>query len=209
MLRSCVAMLATVVTLWLAPSAARACSCLPPPPPGEALGNALAVFEGRAADVVEEERQHRFSFEVSRVWKGDVGPQTHVITASDSAACGRGYTLGETYLVYAYRGQDGGLADGLCTRTRERSHALEDLAALGPGHEPGGAGHTDDPDPTHEPPRIGPPGTESAPPPTEPSRRGCAVENAHIPGHATLVLLVGAGIAIGRRRIVRSSRRSH
>jgi hypothetical protein len=210
MLRSCAALLAMALTLWLVPSAARACSCLPPPPPDEALGNASAVFEGRAANVVDEGMQRRFAFDVSRVWKGDVGAKAEVVTASSSAACGRGYAMGEVYVVYAYRGQDGGLADGLCTRTRERSHAAEDLAALGPGHEPGGSTKpVADGDPTLEPPRIDAPVTDSAPPPSEPSRRGCAVENAHMLDDAALLLLVGAGIAIRRRRIVRSVSRSH
>jgi hypothetical protein len=202
-------MLVAVTALSLAPSAARACSCLPPPPPGEALDNAAAVFEGRVTGVVLEGRQQRFSFDVIQTWKGDVDAHAEITTASDSAACGRSYTTGQIYVVYAYRGPDGALADGLCTRTRERERALEDLAALGPGQQPGGSAEDGgDPEPAHEPPRIDPPIADSAPPPSEPGPRGCAMENAHTPDRGALVLLLGAGIAIGRRRIVRSRSRS-
>ena len=173
------------------------------------MNDAAAVFEGRPTGVVREAMQHRFVFEVTRVWKGKVGPRVEIVTASDSAACGRGYAMGSTYIVYAYRSRDGGLADGLCTRTRERDHALEDLSALGPGVEPQRDDAVDPGEPTHEPPRIDAPGDDTAPPPSTPSRRGCAVENAHTLPDGALLLLVGAGIAIRRRRIVRSPPRSH
>lgn len=208
MIRWCTALVVGLLFLSIAPSAARACSCLPPPPPAEALDNAAAVFEGRATGVVKDGRQQRFSFEVLRVWKGDVEARTEVTTATDSATCGRGYATGEIYVIYAYRGPDGDLADGLCTRTRERSRAIEDLAALGPGREPDVGGRADgEPEVTQEPPRIDAP-TDPAPPPGEPGRRGCSVENAHILDHGWLWAVLGVGIAIRRRRIVRSRSRS-
>jgi hypothetical protein len=207
MIRPWTALLVGVLALSIAPSAARACSCMPPPPPAEALDAASAVFEGRATGVVKEGHKQRFSFDVLRVWKGDVDALAEITTASDSAACGRGYATGEIYVIYAYRGPDGALADGLCTRTRERSRAIEDLAALGPGREPGPPKRGGDPEDAHEPPRIEA-SADSAPPPSEPGRRGCAVENAHTLGARGLALLLGVGIAIRRRRIVRSRSRS-
>lgn len=208
MLRRCVALLVVAVAGWLVPSAARACSCLPPPPPEEAFDNAAAVFEGRRTSVAGEGMQLRFSFDVARVWKGEVGAQTEIHTASDSAACGRNFVAGQTYLIYAYRGPDGRLGDGLCSRTRETTQAQEDLAVLGPGRELGGSADADDePDPAREPPRIDAPAADPTPPPTEPNPRGCAVENAHTLERRGLLLLVGAGIAIRRRRVVRSSAR--
>jgi hypothetical protein len=209
MARLWLALLVTALGLWLVPSAARACSCLPPPPPEEALENAAAVFEGRVAGVSRDGRQQRFSFEVLRVWKGELEPQVEIITATSSAACGRSYAAGDIYVIYAYRGPDGALADGLCTRSRERSRAVEDLAALGPGREPGRASdRTDAPEAAAEPPRSEPPAADSGPPPGEPGPRGCAVENAHMVDRRALGLLVAVGVAIRRRRIVRSRSKS-
>lgn len=211
----------TVAVVWLAPRGARACSCRPPSPPDTALTEADAVFEARAFTMSTDGQRARYGFEVDRVWKGDVGARVEISTALHSATCGRTFQIGTQYVVYARRGSTPGMGpdqdpdsgpgqpewtDTLCSRTRPSNSAGEDLAVLGAGHEPQPA----DPAPSVggsasdgvEPPRIEAPPVE--PPPTEPSRRGCAVERPHdLAGPAAWGLL-WLGVAIGRRRTVRS-----
>jgi hypothetical protein len=179
-----------------------------PPPPEQALEEADAVFEARPFGMQSDSQRARYSFEVDRVWKGDVPPRVEISTALHSATCGRSYRIGTQYVVYARRGPDGGLTDHLCTRTRASSSAAEDLQVLGAGHEPREpiAPPIDPgPEPT-EPPRIEPVAVE--PPPTAPTGRGCAVEEPHAAwGPAVLLGLGPLLVAVGRRRAIRSAER--
>ncbi len=181
-----------------APARARACSCTLPLPPEQAAARAAAVFEGRTYGVHREGNRVRYAFEVTRVWKGDVGAKVDIWTASHSAACGRGYDTGVAYIVYAHELPGGLLGDGLCSRTRPSANATDDLQVLGiaggPATPPAmviGDG------PAVEPPRI-----ETAPPPVAPRRRGCSVDaNASAP----LALLALLACSARRRR----PRRTH
>ncbi|MEM7154175.1 MAG: hypothetical protein AAF799_15110 [Myxococcota bacterium] len=201
---SWLAVLAVVFTSWLAPRVTRACSCMMPPPPAEAMERADAVFEARPFSMTNNGVRARYRFEVDQVWKGDVGPRVEISTSMSSAACGRTYRIGTRYVIYARRGSDGGWTDGLCSRTRTSQSAAEDLQVFGPGRRPG----LPDPEPGSggdaptEPPRIDNPPPE--PPPTTPSARGCAVEKPHAPGSLAGLFLLGLTVAIGRRRTVRS-----
>jgi hypothetical protein len=135
--------------LLLGPSIASACSCAPPPAPTLALEASAVVFEGTAVTVPEppgEGVQQGFGaveyrFNVARSWKGDPGMEVRLTTNRSGAACGRQFTKGETYIVYASAGDDG-LRDSACSRTRAVSSAADDLEALGEGvvpHARGGA----------------------------------------------------------------------
>ena len=195
------------IALLALPRGARACSCMMPPPPGEALAQADAVFEARPFSMSNDERRAYYSFEVDRVWKGAIGSRVEIATALHSAACGRSYQIGTRYVIYARRNTDGEWVDGLCSRTRASRSAEEDLQVLGPGHSPISAEPVPDgggTEPT-EPPRIAPPPAE--PPPTSPSGRGCAVEKPHTRGGWMGLLVLGLAVAIGRRRAVRSASR--
>ncbi len=190
----------------LVPSAARACTCMRPGPPLVSAEAAAVVFEGRAsAPVVEGTRRHRYTFEVLRTFKGETSTTVDVITPSSSAACGRAYEAGQTYLIYAFE-ESGGLGDALCTRSRLSSDAAEDFAALGEGVSISGDDSVDEPAGSPaEPPRIDKPATE--PPPTTPSARGCAVGVAglpHAPAPGGAALLVLLGVATVRRRAYRA-----
>jgi hypothetical protein len=203
---------------WLVPSGARACSCVMPPPPEQALEEADAVLQARAFAMRNDDMRAYYRFEVDRVWKGDVGSHVEISTPLHAASCGRSYAIGTQYVIYARRSASGELTDMLCTRTRAMSSAAEDLEVLGPGHAPyeqpvlpADAG----PEPT-EPPRIelSPVGVAGAgaspvePPPGSPSSRGCAVEKPHdAAGAGTLAMLGLFAVAIGRRRAVGSARR--
>ncbi len=188
---------------------ARACSCLPPPPPKVALSQSDAVFEGRpfATNVVGSMAE--FSFEVDRVWKGELPARVTIKTATSSAACGRTYQIGQSYVVYARRGTGTALLDGLCSRTRTSAAAGEDLEELGIGEEvhsvrPRPRDDDDDEldrEVPREPPRIEPPPPAIGP--TAPGKRGCSVEMAHTPGGTVAGLGLWLVIAIARRRRVR------
>ena len=188
-----------LVELWS--SAASACSCRPPSPPEAALADADAVFEGRtfASESVGDE-QIRWQFEVTRQWKGELPGKVTIVSAANSAMCGRNYEPGTSYLIYAQR-EDDHLEDNLCSRTRAIASASEDLQVLGPGRQPAAHPSGAPQRPTdREPPRIEspPPG----PPPAQPGRRGCTVDPAQFPPAAWW--LVAAAVAFRRRRTVAS-----
>jgi len=178
-----------------------------PPPPEQALEESDAVFEARPFGMNSDDQRARYSLEVDRVWKGDVGPRVEISTALHSATCGRSYRIGTQYVIYARRGPNGELTDMLCTRTRATASAAEDLQVLGAGHEPReqlAADPDPGPEPT-EPPRIEP-AVEAPiePPPGSPSSRGCAVEKPHASSGVAVLALLGLWtVAIARRRAVR------
>ncbi len=214
-----------------APRIADACSCIKPPGPVEAARDAGAVFE---AKIVSKEgfkkefpgsdfsqQMTRYTVEVSRVWKGaDLAPsgsKVQIETADNSAACGRSYEIGTSYLIYATL--DGtNFVDGLCSRTAKSADAADDFAALdaangdfgSAGEDEGGEDEgnaTANPDP--EPPVVNPfdhgsqdagsdPGADpiTEPPPAEGSKRGCSLggENSGAAG------LLFVGLLAWRRR---------
>jgi hypothetical protein len=125
----------------LAPARARACSCMSQTP-ADALAQAAAVFEGRVREVApaqpegEMPRQLRVRLQVVRSFKGSgTAEELVVTTAADSAACGYGFELDRSYLVYALAQRDG-LDVSLCGRTQPIEEADEDLRLLGIGATP-------------------------------------------------------------------------
>lgn len=151
-------------------SRARACSCVQPPSPRAAAAEATAVFEGRTFGVHREAGKVRFGFEVSRVWKGDVGATVDVYSNAASSMCGRSFEAGVPYLVYARHSPAGVLVDTMCSRTRASRSAAEDFAELGAGTSPARPELASKPGISIEPPRI-----EPTPPPSPPNKRGCSV----------------------------------
>jgi len=169
-------MLAGLGALLTGPSLAAACSCAPPPAPEVALQGAGAVFEGTVVGIPAAPTENEpmgfgpveYRFNVAQSWKGNVGMEARVTTNSSGAACGRKYSKGETYIVYGTVGDDGMVRDSLCSRTRTRENAADDLAALGAGVVPHSRGGVR--------PGPGPSGTDAVPPtePTEPPEGGTA-----------------------------------
>lgn len=105
-----------------------ACSCIPSPPPLEALEEATEVFLGRVIALQGAgELEERVVFAVLKAWKGVETETFAVTTPKSSAACGFSFHLNKTYLVYAHDART-----GLCTRTSTRLRARPDLRALGP-----------------------------------------------------------------------------
>ena len=127
---------------FLALQVAHACSCLPPPPPLEALAASDAVFLGRVTDILLLPADGSFAtlvieISVEEQWKGDAASSMVIYTARDGATCGYPFKEGNSYLVYANRDNtSGNLWAGLCSRTSEKESAASDLAALGEGTRP-------------------------------------------------------------------------
>lgn len=137
--------LAAAVSLFAA-NEARACSCLPPPPPATALERSAAVFVAEVLSVSSlGERGKEVSVRIERSYKGTskstskgTSDTATLLTPSQSAACGRHFEVGKRYLVYAEE-VDGVLRDHLCTRTMLLESAkvdLEALSAIAKGQQP-------------------------------------------------------------------------
>lgn len=82
----------------------------------------------------------RYAFSVERTWKGSRDSTLLVTDYYAATSCGRGYALGENYLVYAAadrtRPSDSWLLTDSCSRVALKSHAGEDLKVLGAGRSP-------------------------------------------------------------------------
>jgi hypothetical protein len=130
-----VAVLVAVVTACVlaAAPAALACTCGPPPTVPVALERAAVVFEGTvvAGPTDADDRTVEYRFEVLRSWKGSPGDQVTIRTAPHSAACGRSFEKGSTWLLFPYSNEDGALFDNICSRSGRSKGAEADLAELG------------------------------------------------------------------------------
>ncbi|MCY9514668.1 hypothetical protein [Paenibacillus apiarius] len=117
-----------------------ACSCAAIPSVEDAKREAAAVFAGKVTDVSQSLTTMIFStadpvkvsFQVKRLWKGNVASNAKVVTALSSASCGYEFETGKQYLVYAYH-SDGKYIAHLCTRTAPLEAAAEDIRLLGTG----------------------------------------------------------------------------
>jgi hypothetical protein len=78
----------------------------------------------------------RFRFEVTRYFKGQLGPSLPVFTVDQESACGRDYALGESHVIYARYTDDGLLTDFACSPSAPSSAAAGALAVLGEGLAP-------------------------------------------------------------------------
>ncbi|EDM75833.1 hypothetical protein PPSIR1_33491 [Plesiocystis pacifica SIR-1] len=186
------------------PAIAQACSCMRAPEPVEAARGADAVFSAKLVSVAEADSgtpdfpNKVFTFEVAQTLKGNLDPQVRVITAHDSAACGRDYDeAGSEWLIYARIHDDGQLRDNLCSRTMPLDQAGADLEALEASKdslsapptpsEPAGADEGGDAATPVDVPLVQGEGevttaTEDGPEPASPGKKGCAVISAEEAG---------------------------
>jgi hypothetical protein len=127
--------LATIPAVW-------ACSCAPPPPPDQALKNAVAVFLGKVVDIEVDQANYKktVTLDVERWWKGGDAGRIQVITSLDGASCGYGFQKDGRYLVYAHgRGNNEKLwGVSLCSRTANalQPQVAQDMKVLGEGAAP-------------------------------------------------------------------------
>ncbi|HMB90782.1 MAG TPA: hypothetical protein VKP65_08040 [Rhodothermales bacterium] len=116
---------------------ARACSCVMPPPPTEALAASDAVFLGQVIKTRRDgsgiNKGNLFAtIRILQIWKGDLEEEVVIETGPNSAACGVPFQKGQEYLVYASVSA-GHLRTHLCTRTTQAKNADADVEALGDG----------------------------------------------------------------------------
>jgi hypothetical protein len=169
-------------------SPACACSCAAVST-DEQLDSADAVFLGVVREITTD---HPFSplfssgdpvtavIDVSRVYKGDVGPSVSVATVADGASCGYDFAVEHEYLIFA-RAQQGQFATGLCDGNLDVATQSNPLT----GGQPPAAGH---------------PGTTGG--------SGSSVawwSGWTLPAVAALVAVGLAGIALWRWRRVRTA----
>lgn len=176
------------LALGLAPSGrvALACSCLPPPPPGQALQASAAVFDGTVTrvelvDPADPFPDRRVTFVVYTQWKGVTAGTFTVTTAADSALCGVNFQLGRRYIVYVTGGPSGNQVN-LCSRTAP--YVLAEAAALGPDEPPPGAVPASAW--AEAPPGAGCPRCAAPPPPREAMAQAAAVFHGRLVGVTTL-----------------------
>jgi hypothetical protein len=128
---------------------AGACSCMLSGPPCEAYFRVDAVFVGEAQTITTVDgpagrpyQQRLITFATRRALRGVDGPTVRVTTGMGGGDCGYNFTIGEQYLVYAYRSKDGAeLGTGICTRTRPLSQAADDLRFFDELPAPRTSGH--------------------------------------------------------------------
>ncbi len=145
-----VSLTAALVGLWLilSPAQSHACSCMAPGSPREALATSDAVFRGTITSLAFTVEHYEdppgsyerlgMEFNVHTYWKGPQYQTLYVVTNFDGEACGLepDPSIGEEYLVYAFRSDSGALGTGLCSRTTLAAYAEDELAELGSGRTP-------------------------------------------------------------------------
>jgi 5-hydroxyisourate hydrolase-like protein (transthyretin family) len=125
-----------VLAMGTAPaSPADACSCVMGSPLCETYWEAESVFTGTVAAIGQEMvtrfdqtyAQNLVQFDAVTVWRGTAGDPVQVRTGMGGGDCGYNFKVGQTYIVYTYRAEDGRLETGICNRTAPIDKASEDL----------------------------------------------------------------------------------
>ena len=131
----CFFVLMSVLMLGLG-SPVAACSCAKTTV-AEGLEGSDAVFIGTVVkmEVVEVDPEDgvatvEATVQRGRVFKGDVPEKVVFTTSNGCCYCDLLYTIAESYLFFADKGEDGSLATGACTGTKLVTEAKEDLAFL-------------------------------------------------------------------------------
>lgn len=115
-----------------ASSPAYSCSCVQAPAPAEALKQADAVLLGKVIDIQDGPGPYHITakLSVTKIWKGEKDFSAKILTTSDGAMCGFYFQEGKTFLIYAYKNQEGRLETNNCTRSALAERASQDLAFL-------------------------------------------------------------------------------
>ena len=110
-----------------------ACSCDQLGPPCQNYFQSDVVFVGTVRSVTpmpgaQLDARVRVEFQDAVPSRGVDGTSMTVFTSDNSASCGYAFTLGERYVVYASRSNDGArIHTSICSRTRPLSEADEDV----------------------------------------------------------------------------------
>jgi hypothetical protein len=120
----------------------RGCICYPLGSPYKTYQEAKAVFVGKvlsSKDVAAQEQlrdksytyfERRFRFSITESLKGTTNTEIEISAGRIDSDCYQGFTVGETYLVYAYGDSPDALGSGACTRTNNLKYASDDLYYL-------------------------------------------------------------------------------
>jgi len=140
--------LAALIFILASAISSLACSCMFLAP-SEGFNRAKAVFTGAVVAAGES----KWTVEVKRVWKGEVGSQVILVDAHAGTSCSTKYEVGKNYLFLVdLEAFDGGVrySPQVCNggarlrshkvvmRKNERARWIEDwvLMGHGPGHAP-------------------------------------------------------------------------
>ncbi len=128
--------------------AAYACSCVPPKAAKVELERADAVFHGTVVSIdpveasgatsTSPEGRLAVTFEVARVWKGDITKRFVLGSVSAHVGmCNIEFAVGEEWVIYA-SGKPGELHTSLCSRSHrtDAKKPSADLKTLGTGKPP-------------------------------------------------------------------------
>ena len=139
-----------VLACSLAPDVAFGCSCAPSSPPCGAVPLNQAVFVGTVQARSETSvtlkvntssgpragatetgtiRFYEHRVLVAEAFNGDTGDEVVVRTARDTS-CALPLQVGQSYLVYAWRDDEGRYHTGQCTRTQRLDRAADDISLL-------------------------------------------------------------------------------
>lgn len=117
----------------------KACSCGGRNSPYQEFSGSRAVFVGRVTgsrDVAVIERlrdktytayERMFRFAVSESFKGLKDSQIEINVGRIDSMCYTGFTIGNSYLVYAFGDSGTNLESGFCDRTSDLRYAADDL----------------------------------------------------------------------------------
>ncbi len=135
---------ASVLAL-LFPRLASACQCIGDVPLCQSFWQADAVFSGEVLSFENIDPKQVLSrrvahVRVDRVWRGQVQGTIEVTTGAGGGDCGYSFRRGSTYLVYAYRTQDGKLTTNICSPTKLLDKAAADLAYFKDAEKPSSGG---------------------------------------------------------------------
>ena len=149
----------SALLLHLLTTVAIACTCGPSPSPYKAYQEAQAVFTGKVVssqDIPYDQTvsdpkynvyDRHFKFAVTEVLKGTKTNEIVINVGRRDSSCYQGFTIGESYLVYAYASNqrfnrsesywgaatkkpDETMFAGACTRTETLKYAFDDLLYL-------------------------------------------------------------------------------
>src|ERR1044072_1878480 len=120
----------------------KACSCMPLPTPYRAYREAGVVLIGKVIsskdelyeEVVGKKKftvyERHFLLEVKETLKGSKTADVKINAGRINSSCYSGFTVGETYLVYANRDSTGELEAGFCSRTNQINWPFDHLHYL-------------------------------------------------------------------------------
>jgi Carboxypeptidase regulatory-like domain len=132
LIRSFAIALLVVSVLW--PASAHACSCISQGLPCGSAWTADAVFVGHVVSIESSATpggfasRRRVELAVVEAFRGLQLSQ--VTLAVEGSTCDYPFSMGETYIIYAYRSADGQLSTSICARTRPVAQATDDLTYL-------------------------------------------------------------------------------